>query len=70
MDYILTLLIFFPLLGALLAIGIKENLKTYAVVISALELALALLLWYSFDKSADGFQFVTAFSMVELFGVS
>ena len=70
MDYILTLLIFFPLLGALLAIGIKENLKTYAVVISALELALALLLWYSFDSKVDGFQFVTAFSMIDFFGVS
>ncbi|WDL70529.1 NADH-quinone oxidoreductase subunit M [Helicobacter winghamensis] len=70
MDYLLTLLIFFPLFGALLAIGIKENLKTYAIVISAIELAFALLLWYGFDKSADGFQFITALSLVEGFGVS
>ncbi|TLD80607.1 NADH-quinone oxidoreductase subunit M [Helicobacter sp. MIT 11-5569] len=70
MDYLLTLLIFFPLLGALLAVGIKENLKAYAVVISTIEFALALLLWYGFDGSADGFQFVTAFSLVESFGVS
>lgn len=70
MDYLLTLLIFFPLLGALLAIGIKENLKAYAIVISTIELAFALLLWYGFDTQADGFQFVTAFSLVENFGVS
>lgn len=70
MDYLLTLLIFFPLFGALLAIGIKENLKTYAIVISAIELAFALLLWYGFDKSADGFQFITALSLVDGFGVS
>lgn len=70
MDYLLTLLIFFPLVGAILATGIKENLKTYAVVISLIELGLALLLWYSFDKSADGFQFVTSFPLIVNFGVS
>lgn len=70
MDYLLTLLIFFPLVGAILATGIKENLKTYAVVISFIELGLALLLWYSFDKSADGFQFVTSFPLIVNFGVS
>lgn len=70
MDYLLTLLIFFPLLGAILAIGIKENLKTYAIVISALEFMFALLLWYGFDTSLDGFQFVTALPLVENFGVS
>lgn len=70
MDYLLTLLIFFPLFGALLAIGIKENLKTYAIVISTIEFSLALLLWYGFDKNIDGFQFVVAYPLVESFGVS
>ncbi|WP_297810277.1 NADH-quinone oxidoreductase subunit M [uncultured Helicobacter sp.] len=70
MDYLLTLLIFFPLVGAILAIGIKENLKAYAVIIGLIELGLALLLWNSFDKSADGFQFVTSFPLVMNFGIS
>lgn len=43
MDYLLTLLIFFPFIGAILAIGIKENLKAYAVVISFIELG-----WHCF----------------------
>ncbi len=70
MDYLLTLLIFFPLVGAILAIGIKENLKAYAVVISLIELGLALLLWYSFDESSDGFQFVTSLPLVMNFSIS
>ncbi|MBD5165521.1 NADH-quinone oxidoreductase subunit M [Helicobacter sp.] len=70
MDYLLTLLIFFPLVGAILAIGIKENLKAYAVVISLIELGLTLLLWYSFDESSDGFQFVTSLPLVMNFGIS
>ncbi|MDY2584655.1 NADH-quinone oxidoreductase subunit M [Helicobacter sp.] len=70
MDYLLTLLIFFPLLAAFLAIGIRENLKTYAVVISGIELGLAILLWYGFDKNAEGFQFVTALPLIASFGVS
>ncbi|RDU61806.1 MULTISPECIES: NADH-quinone oxidoreductase subunit M [Helicobacter] len=70
MDYLLTLLIFFPFIGAILAIGIKENLKAYAVVISFIELGLALLLWYSFDREADGFQFVTSLPLVVNFGIS
>lgn len=70
MDYLLTLLIFFPLVGAILAIGIKENLKAYAVVISLIELGLALLLWSSFDESSDGFQFVTSLPLVMNFGIS
>ncbi len=71
MDYILNLIIFFPLLGAILAIAIKENLKTYAVVISSIEFGLTLLLWYNFDTTAlDGFQFITAFPLIRAFGVS
>lgn len=70
MDHLLTLLIFFPFFGALLAIWIKENLKTYAIVISLIELGFALLLWYSFNQNIEGFSQIVAFPLVESFGIS
>lgn len=45
MDHILTLLILFPFFGALLAIGIKENLRAYGIIIGVIELILSLFLW-------------------------
>lgn len=70
MDYILTLLIFFPFLGALLAVGIKENLKAYGVMISFIELLLVLLMWFMFDSEIEGYQFINFFPLVSSFGVS
>ncbi len=70
MDYILTLLIFLPFVGALLAIGIRENLKAYGIIISLLELCLAFGLWFAFDNNVKGYQFVNAFPLVANFGVS
>lgn len=70
MEFILSLIIFFPLLGAIFAIGIKENLKTYAIVISGIELVLTCLLWFLFDTQAYDYQFVASFPLVSDFGVN
>ncbi|MDA3966697.1 MULTISPECIES: NADH-quinone oxidoreductase subunit M [Helicobacter] len=70
MEFILSLIIFFPLLGAIFAIGIKENLKTYAIVISGIELALTCLLWFLFDTQAYDYQFIASFPLVSDFGIN
>ncbi|MDD6055097.1 MAG: NADH-quinone oxidoreductase subunit M [Helicobacteraceae bacterium] len=70
MDYILSLLIFFPLLGAAFGLLINNNLKAYAIVISGIEFVLCILLWALFDKNLDGFQFVTSMPLIANFGVS
>ncbi len=69
MDYLLTLLIFFPFLAAIFAIVIRNNLRAYAIIVSIIELSLVILLWMSFDSKADSFQFVTAFPLIESFGI-
>lgn len=70
MEFILSVIIFFPLLGAIFAIGIKENLKTYAIVISGIELALTCLLWFLFDTQAYDYQFIASFPLVSDFGIN
>lgn len=70
MDHILTLLILFPFFGALLAIGIKENLRAYGIIIGVIELILSLFLWIFFDKNVDGYQFIVSFPLVANFGVN
>ena len=70
MDCLLTLLIFFPFFGAILGIVIKENLKSYAVVISGIELALAGLLWFGFDVNNAEMQFLTSFPVIIDYGIS
>ncbi|MDE5592089.1 MAG: NADH-quinone oxidoreductase subunit M, partial [Helicobacter sp.] len=69
MDYLLTLLIFFPFLAAIFAIVIKENLKAYAIVISLIELFLAFMLWAVFDKNTNGFELVTSFPLIMNLGI-
>ena len=70
MDHILTLLILFTFFGALLAIGIKENLRAYGIIIGVIELILSLFLWIFFDKNVDGYQFIVSFPLVANFGVN
>jgi len=70
---ILSLLIFFPVLGGILLLGIgKENVKgvkIMALVISLLEFVISLPLWFSFDKTTHHMQFVERHSWIKLFNI-
>ena len=70
---ILSLLIFFPVFGGLLLLGSsKENvkgIKVLALVISLLEFALTLPLWFTFDKTTHHMQFVERHSWITLFNI-
>ncbi len=70
-EYILSILIFFPALAAVLALLVsKDSIKAYGITISAIEFMLALLLWYGYDPSVSGMQFVENVWLVEAFGIS
>jgi NADH-quinone oxidoreductase subunit M len=60
MDYLLTLITFVPLAGVLLILFIpseeERTIKNMAIGISFIPLVLAILLWFSYDKAAGGFQ--------------
>lgn len=62
MEYLLTLITFIPLVGALLILlipGSKERtIKQLAVAISLIPLALAITLWFGYDKASGGIQYL------------
>jgi NADH-quinone oxidoreductase subunit M len=70
MDYILSLLIFFPAIAGLFGFLIqRDSIRAYVTTIATLELILSLLLWGSFDGSAIGMQFMEQASLIPAFGV-
>jgi NADH-quinone oxidoreductase subunit M len=71
MDTLLTLLIFFPAVGAILGFMIdKESIRAYAIAIATIEFLLSLLLWAGFDGSVAGYQFLEHHSMISSFGIN
>lgn len=70
MEYLLTLLIFFPAIAALMALLVNENIKSFAVVVSALELVLALVLWANFDTQSGEMQFIHHLPLVASYGIN
>ena len=71
LDHILSVLIFFPALAAVLGFVIqKDAIRTYGVAVSAIEFALALWLWFAFDNSVSGMQFMEQLPLIPSFGIS
>lgn len=75
MDNLLNIILFLPLLSALLLCSNIINInfaKTYAIVVSIIELILVLLMWYLFDTSnmEDGFRFVSQIDIISNIGFS
>ena len=70
-DHILSILIFFPALAGVLGfIVTKESIRAYGITVSAIEFALSLVLWYAYDPSLAGMQFMEEFALIPAFGVS
>ncbi|MDR1451619.1 MAG: NADH-quinone oxidoreductase subunit M [Helicobacteraceae bacterium] len=75
-NYLLSILVFFPLFGAMVGFAIpKDRVRIYALIIAAIEFALSLYLWYLFDYdyafAGDnlGMQFVYSLPIVESLGI-
>jgi len=71
LDHILSILIFFPALAAMLGFAIhKDSIRSYGVAVAFIEFVLALLLWTSFDSSVSGMQFMEHLPLVPAFGIN
>ena len=71
LDHILSILIFFPALAAMLGFAVhKDSIRAYGIAVSAVEFALALFMWYGFDSSASGMQFMESMPLIPTFGIS
>jgi NADH-quinone oxidoreductase subunit M len=70
-DHILSILIFFPLVAGVLGFMVnKESIRAYGIAVSGIEFALSLFLWYAFDASNGGFQFIEMAALIPAFGIS
>ena len=71
LDHILSVLIFFPALAAVLGFVIqKDAIRTYGVAVAAIEFALSLWLWFAFDNGVSGMQFMENLPLVPSFGIN
>lgn len=71
MSHILSILIFFPLLAGLLGFLIdKKSIRAYGIAVATIEFLLSLWLWFSFDESKLGMQFVENIPLIPSFGIS
>jgi len=70
-DHILSILIFFPALAAILGFIVhKDSMRAYGIIVATVEFVLSLWLWYSFDSSISGMQFMEQANLIPAFGIS
>jgi len=70
-DHILSILIFFPALAGLFGFMVqKDSIRAYGVSVAVIEFGLSLLLWYAFDNSVSGMQFMENIPLISSFGIN
>ncbi len=73
-GYILTLLIFIPLAGALLLLLVSRSkpglIKSFALLVSLLNFVLSLYLYFNFQPGVSGFQFEINRTWIQSLGIS
>ena len=71
MSNILTVLIFFPLIAAILGLFVNpKSIRVYGITVAAAEFLLSLWLWLSYDSAFAGMQFVEKLQLIPEFGIS
>jgi len=71
MSNILSVLIFFPLVAGIFGLLVNRNsIRVYGIAVAAIEFLLSLWLWFSYDATNAGMQFVERVSLIEKFGIS
>ena len=71
MDNILSILVFFPAIAGLLGFVVDKNsARAYGISVAAIEFFLSLWLWFSFDSSNAGMQFVELIPLIPDFGIA
>jgi len=71
LDHILSILIFFPALAGVFGFVVhKDSMRAYGVAVATIEFVLALWLWFAFDNSVSGMQFMEQLPLIPAFGVN
>jgi len=71
LDHILSIIIFFPAVAGILGFLVqKDSVRAYGIAVAGIEFALSLWLWFSFDSSVSGMQFMEQLPLVPAFGIN
>jgi len=71
MEHILSILVFFPAVAALLGILVeRDSIRSYAITVTGIEFLLNIWLVSAFDTSFAGMQFVENLPLIPSFGIS
>ncbi|MEA3384789.1 MAG: NADH-quinone oxidoreductase subunit M [Campylobacterota bacterium] len=71
MEYILSILIFFPAFAAAIGFMVdKDAIRAYGITVTAIEFVLSCFLWFSFDNSVAGMQFTEFIPVISQYGIS
>lgn len=71
LDHILSILIFFPALAAMLGFVVaKGSVRAYGITVAAIEFFLSLWLWHSYDPMVSGMQFMESAPLIPMFGIN
>ncbi len=71
MEHILSILIFFPAFAAFIGFLVKsDSIRTYAIIVTAIEFLISLFVWYGFDSSMPDMQFLETMPLIDAYGIS
>ena len=71
MEYMLSILIFFPAFAAIIGLLVdKESIRVYGIVVTAIEFLLSCYMWFAFDVSNPGMQFTEFVPLIAQYGIS
>jgi len=71
MEYILSILVFFPALAAVIGFLVdKEAIRTYGITVTAIEFLLSCYLWATFDSNFAGMQFSEYIPVISQYGIA
>ena len=71
MEHILSILIFFPAFAAAIGFMVdKGAIRTYGIIVTAMEFILSCFLWYGFDANNAGMQFSEFIPIISQYGIS
>ncbi|WP_375724927.1 NADH-quinone oxidoreductase subunit M [Arcobacter sp. KX21116] len=71
MEHILSILIFFPAFAAFIGFLVKsDSIRTYAIIVTAVEFFISLLVWSGFDSSMPDMQFLETAPLIDAYGIN
>ena len=71
MEHILTMLIFFPAVAAIVGFLIeKDSIRAFAIVVTFVEFILSMILYYNFDINSADVQFMVNIPIISSYGIN